>query len=195
MAETAFRHAHLDIFIAMILSMFGALSFHGQDFVSTLWAQRQLYYFLFYFLLLKSRPEHNFLTRTIFFLGTIYIVLYIVQTLIYPVTILSCKMFFDRGTLRIFMPGTGLMQMGYFLALYRFFEAYKKRYIVYIIGTLIVLILVGSRQSMAAIVLISNNELRKSVGKAGQKMVKNYTWDKVAADLRKRYSMALETQA
>ncbi len=142
-------------FLAMVISMFGAYSFHGQDFVKTLWAQRQLYYFLFYFLLLKSKPDYDFLTRTIFFLGTIYIIIYIVQTLIFPVTILSCTMFFDRGTLRIFMPGTGLMQMGYFLALYRFFDAYKKRYLIYIIGTLIVLILVGSRQSMAAIALIT----------------------------------------
>lgn len=142
-------------FVAMIISMFGAYMFHNQDFVSTLWGQRALYYYFFYFLLLKSKPEYKFITWTIFLLGTLFIIIYIVQTLIYPHTILNCTMRIDRNTLRIYMPGTGLMQMAYFLALYRFFQDYRKRYLIYILGTLIVLVLLGSRQSMAAIALIT----------------------------------------
>ncbi len=42
-------------------------------------------------------------------------------------------------------------------------------------------------------VLISDKVLRKRVGEAGQKLVKNYTWEKVAGNLRKHYIMALES--
>ena len=95
------------IYSAMIISMLAALAFWDQSLPVTLWAQKALYFYLIYFLLSKLRPHPDFIIDMIIALGVVFMVIYIVQNIVYPFEIVSYRLFVDRGTIRIFMPGGG----------------------------------------------------------------------------------------
>ena len=143
------------IFLATLISMFAAYGYRNQDIPVTLWAQRGIYYYLFYFLLSKLRLHPDFIVKMIIYLGTVYMVIYIAQNIVYPFELISYELFADRGTLRIFMPGAGYLQLGYFLSLYLFFQDYKMKNLLYIVGALVVFVLIGSRQLLGSIGLVT----------------------------------------
>ncbi len=145
----------LILLFGVFLSMFGALAFHEQSMSMTLWGERFIFFYIFYFLLSKLRIEPDYIIKFCLVLGFAFSIFYIVQYAIYPRAIVSAKMFNDRGTLRIFMPGSGYLVIGYFIALYSFFKNYKIIYLVYLILALIVYILLGTRQVLASVVLVT----------------------------------------
>ena len=61
----------------------------------------------------------------------------------------------DRGTLRIFMPGAGYLVIAYFIWLYYTFKAFKVRYVVFLLLSLGVFVLLGTRQVIASMLLLS----------------------------------------
>ncbi len=81
--------------------------------------------------------------------------LYIGQYLVFPTVLIKSKMFIDRGTLRIFMPGAGFLVIAYFIWLYSFFKTYKIRYILLLLAAWAVFILLGTRQVIGAMLLLS----------------------------------------
>lgn len=143
------------LLVSALVSTFAAYGFWNQNLEVTLWAQRSMYFYLFYFLLSKFRLHPDILMKAIIFLGGVYMLIYIGQSIIYPIKLVSYRVFSDRGTLRIFMPGAGYLQLGYYLCLYLFFRDYKLSNLAYVIGALVVFVLVGSRQLLASIGLIT----------------------------------------
>lgn len=143
------------IFIAMAVSMFAAYAYQDQAISVTLWSQRAIYYYLFYFLLSRFRLHPEFIMKLITYFGAIYMAIYIVQNIVYPYELISYRLFSDRSTLRIFMPGAGYYQLGYYLCLYLFFKNHRISNLLYILCALVVTVLLGSRQLIASLVLIT----------------------------------------
>ena len=145
----------LIIMVGIIISMFGAMAFHEQSFGLSVWGSRFVFFYLFYFLLSKLRLEPDYIIRFSILLGFTYMILYIVQHTIFPREILSARMFYDRGTLRIFMPGSNYLVMAYFICFYYLFKKFKLKYLIYLLLSLIVYILLGTRQVIASVGLVT----------------------------------------
>ncbi|MBN2215325.1 MAG: hypothetical protein JW723_13890 [Bacteroidales bacterium] len=150
-----FRIEIILIWIAVILSMFGAYYFHHQNFGITAIAQRAMYFYIFYFLLLKIKCKPELLVKTIFFISLLLIIIYLFQTIIYPHEILYSKMGYDRGTLRIFIPGLGYLVIAYFYTLNRFLNNLHYKYLIFCFAALVIFILSGTRQLLGSIFLIT----------------------------------------
>ena len=145
----------LILLFGVLLSMFGAMGFHEQSFSLTIWGERFIFFYIFYFLLSKLKPDPDFIIKVSLILGFTYSIIYLAQYIIYPHAIVSAYMFMDRGTLRIFMPGSGYLVLGYFICLYYFFKEYKVIYLIYLLLSLIIFILLGTRQVIASVGLVT----------------------------------------
>ena len=141
--------------IAVIISMFGAYYFHQQSFSITLLTQRSMYFFLIYFTLFHLRPTFSYIENLFLALGIIYCFLYIMQFIIYPISLINSKMFIDRGTLRIFMPGAGYMFISYFIGLVKYFSTRNIKYLLISLLAMIVVTLLGTRQVLASVILLT----------------------------------------
>jgi hypothetical protein len=153
--EKMFTIPVLIIFLCLIISSFAANYFYNQPLLSTLFGQFELYLFLFYFLLHKIKPSLEALTNMFVILGLIYCLIYFVQFLIYPKLILTCGMFKDRGTLRIFMPGIDYMVSAYYIILSRYIIKNKAKLLLLLIPILVVLFLMGTRQALGIVLLMT----------------------------------------
>lgn len=143
------------ILISVAFSMLGAYAFQDQAFSVTVLAQRVIYFYLIYFLLHYLKVSNEFIRKTIVVLAIAYIILYVTQYLVYPTALIKSKMFIDRGTLRIFMPGAGFLVIAYFIWLYSFFKTYKIKYVILLLASLAVFVLLGTRQVIAAVLLLT----------------------------------------
>lgn len=143
------------ILVSVAFSMLGAYAFQDQSFSVTVLAQRVIYFYLIYFLLHYLKISNEFITKTITVLAIAYMVLYVAQYLVYPTALIKSKMFIDRGTLRIFMPGAGFLVIAYFIWLYSFFKTYKLKYVILLLASLAVFVLLGTRQVIAAVLLLT----------------------------------------
>jgi|WetSurSiteA1Bulk_404760.scaffolds.fasta_scaffold00747_5 hypothetical protein len=143
------------ILFSVVLSMFGAYYFHKQDFAVTAVAQRFIYFIMFYPLLHVLKPKPEFLIKLIIILGIFYAVLYIIQILIYPTELVSAKIFVDRETLRISLPGSGFLMLAYLIGLSRLIKTNNLKYLLLCLLSLIVLALLGTRQVIAPAALVT----------------------------------------
>jgi hypothetical protein len=143
------------IFISVIISMFGAYLFQNQSFANTAYGQKAIYFYLIYFLLHLMKMEDDFVIKTILSLGLVYIALYLLQYFIYPVEITRTKMFMDRGTVRIFLAGAGYLVVAYFIWLYLAVKEYKLKYVFFLLLALGIFVLLGTRQILATVFLLT----------------------------------------
>lgn len=143
------------ILLAVILSMFGAYVFHGQGFKTTSIVQRYMYYFLFYFFLHQIKPDPNFILKLFIYFGITYASIYLLQFLIFPVNLVQSKAFYDRGTLRIFFPGSSFLFITFFFSIIQYFLTKNKLYLFFILLAFIIFILLGTRQVLFTVVFIS----------------------------------------
>jgi hypothetical protein len=143
------------VFISLILSMFGAYIFHGQDFKTTALVQRYMYFFLFYFFLHQLKPDPYFLMRLFVYFGLTYAGLYFLQFMVHPFSIVQSKAFYDRGTLRIFFPGANFLFITFFLSIIQYFLTRNRIYIYFILIGFIIFILLGTRQVLFTVILVT----------------------------------------
>jgi hypothetical protein len=143
------------IFISLLISTFAANYFHNQPFISTLLSQFDFYLFLFYFVLHKLKPKLEKLLDMIIIVGQIYCLIYFAQYIIYPKLILSCGILTDRGTVRIFMPGIAYMVSAFYIILSRYFITNKPKLLFQLIPILVVLFLLGTRQTLGIVLLMT----------------------------------------
>jgi hypothetical protein len=135
--------------------MFGAYYFHKQSFAITAITQRFIYFLLFYSLLHVLKPKPKELINIILYIGIIFAVLYLIQSLIYPVKLYSGIMRLDRGTLRIAMEGSGFLFLAYLIGLTQFIKTYDIKYLLICILTIVIFILLGTRQIIAPAALVT----------------------------------------
>jgi hypothetical protein len=153
--KAGFRFEMGLIFFAVVISMFGAYYFHKQSFAITAVTQRFIYFFIFYAFLHVLKPKPEDLIRIIVYFGVVYAIFYIIQTLIYPRLLFDAKIFRDRGTLRIFIPGSGFLFLAYLIGLSRFIKTYNTKHIFLCTLALIVFVLLGTRQVIAPATIVT----------------------------------------
>ncbi len=144
-----FRQPVFLIFTGVFLSMVIAQAYHNQSYMLTFWAQRFMYYYLFYFFLHILRPDTKELEKVILTLGIVYAISYLFQYAIYPTAIFDVRQDVDRGTIRIFIPGSSFMGLSLFMCLHRFYTSNKLRYIFLVLLFFSILILIGTRYALA----------------------------------------------
>jgi hypothetical protein len=135
--------------------MFGAYYFHQQGFAITAVTQRFIYFLLFYPLLHVLKPKPEELIRIVIYLGIIYAVIYLLQKMAYPMKLVDAKLFIDRATLRITIAGSGLLLIAYLVGLTKFIKTYDIRYFLLCLLSLVIFVLLGSRQVIAPAVLMA----------------------------------------
>jgi len=139
----------LCLLFGVFLSMYTAFSEHAQPFGVSIWANRYLYYFLFYFLLHLLFVSPKELERLIFIIGVIYALAFLVQYLLYPTMLFDVRMGIERGTIRIFIPGLAFLNLAYFIALQRVLYKNSLMYLGFMVLFLIVYLLTGTRSIIA----------------------------------------------
>lgn len=143
------------IILSIILSSFAASYFHNQSFSITSYAQRGVYFILFYYLLHNFRFTNEFVIRGIFIIAFIYIAFYLLQTFAYPTQITHTRASYDRGTIRIFIPGAGYLILAFFISLNRFLKTNSFKYLLFIALAAIIFVLLGTRQVLASVGLMA----------------------------------------
>lgn len=143
------------IFISVIFSMYLALNQHDQSILLSLYEQRNIYYYLVYFLLHLIKVNPKDLKRIIIILGLIYVLFYFLQIVLFPFEIFETEIGESRGTLRIFLPGITFLMISYYYALQKFLESNKFPYFLLIILTLVIIILLGGRSLLAITVFVT----------------------------------------
>ncbi len=149
-----FRQPLFLILTGVFLSMIIAQSFHSQSFALTFWAQRYMYFYVFYFFLHILKPDIKDLEKIILTLGFLYAASYIVQFLIFPTTIFDVRQGAERGTIRIFIPGSSFLRLALFYYLHRFYTQNRIRDVYPVVIFLSILILQGTRYGLSATVLV-----------------------------------------
>ena len=143
------------IFTGVLLSMIGAYAFHNQGFEVSLWAQRFMYFYLFYFFLHLLKLPINQIEKIIFIFGLAYAFGFLLQYVIYPTTLFDVRIDPSRGTVRIFIPGFSFMLLAFFFSLQNIFYKNSVRHGIYLLLFFSILVLSGTRQVIANISLIS----------------------------------------
>ena len=86
-------------------------------------------------------------------LGYGYCIIYTIQFLVYPIQFVYSTILVDRGTIRVFMPGSEYVFTGYFILIGRFFMTRNPKHLVLILPYVIILLLMGTRQMIGSLVL------------------------------------------
>ncbi len=133
----------------VLISMYTAYAYHGQQVVISLWANRYMYFFLFYFVLHVLQVSPKYLERLLFLAGVIYALAFILQYLIYPTELFDVRMGVERGTIRIFIPGLALLNMAYLIALQKVLYKNSLPYLGFLVLFLAVFVLTGTRSIIA----------------------------------------------
>jgi hypothetical protein len=141
------------IFIAVFLSMFTAFFAFRQNFQVTLFSQRDIYFYLFYFTLHVLKPEKKEFQRLIIYMGLIYLIAYLIQYFSFPTEIFDVTMRKERGTVRVYLEGSGYAMIAYYLCLQIFYTTNKFKYLFLAILFLIPIILFGARSALLTIVI------------------------------------------
>jgi hypothetical protein len=143
------------MFIGIIVSSLSCSYIHDQSLVLTIYQQRSTYFLLFYFVLHFMRPNPHWIKDLIFYFAIAGAIIYLLQYFAYPFRITETKMFYDRGTLRIFLPGSTFLHLGYFLSIDQYFRNKELKYGIGALLLFVIAILSGFRMILALYVLIT----------------------------------------
>jgi hypothetical protein len=88
-------------------------------------------------------------------LGLFYSIYFILQYIAYPSLITDAKVFEQRGTIRINLPGVNFRHIAFFIAIQRFFTSYKMKYGLLALLIFTVAVLSGFRTVLATYLLLT----------------------------------------
>ncbi len=142
------------IFLSVLSSMITASYVREQSFQITLFAERAIFYYFFYFLLhqLKIRPSHLEIIFVGF--GILHIILYLAAVFCLSENLFDVFMMSDRGTIRIYLKGSDYLALCYFMSMYLLLKTNRIKYLIYMLGAFSIFILLGGRQTMALMILV-----------------------------------------
>jgi len=135
--------------------MYTAYAYHGQPVAISLWANRYMCFFLFYFVLHLLQVSPKYLERLLFFAGVMYALAFLLQYAVYPTQLFDVRMGVERGTIRIFIPGLALLNMAYFIALQRVLYKNSMPYLGFLLLFLVVFLLTGTRSIIAGPAIVT----------------------------------------
>lgn len=142
------------ILISVITSMFTAYLIRDQSFGQTIFAQRALYFYLFYFLLHRLKIEPKDLEKMFIGFSILYVLFYFIQSAAYPRIIFDAYVREDRGTIRIYMAGSCYLTVAFFISVQNFLRAYRFKFLVLFLILFSVVILNAGRQTIAIMTLV-----------------------------------------
>ena len=142
------------IFISFFTSMIMANYDRDQTIPQSLFAQRALFYYLFYFLLHQMRIRPRDLEWIIISFGILHGVLFILQYLAYPTILFNTFIIIGRGTIRIYLPGSDYLAICFFMSIMAFLRTNKPKYLLYMLLSFSVFVLLGGRQTMALMAFV-----------------------------------------
>lgn len=157
------------MFVSIFLSLFAAYYFHDQPILLTLWAQRYMFLYFVYFFLHVIKLSVKQVERLLLFVALAYVAVYFLQYAIYPLKIVNVRIDFDRGTVRIFIPGLAFMMIMFYRFLQEFYYRKSMKDILYVMLFFSILILLGSRAGISmtafvvAIALIFGRQIKSKV--------------------------------
>jgi len=137
------------IYVGVALSMFTAYAEHGQSFGVSLWAQRFMYFYLFYFFLHVLQLDVKQIEKIIVFFGLLYVAAYVVQYVAHPRILFDVRIDPSRGTIRIFLPGLSFLILAFFLSMQEVFQRNSVRHMIYMLLFFSIIVLSGTRQVTA----------------------------------------------
>lgn len=143
------------LIIGVIPSFFIARSYHDQNFMISMFANRFILFYLLYFFVHLFNISVRYILRLIIIVGLIAVVLYYIQFFIYPARIMNINLLEGRGTIRLFVPGMICTQVAYFYFLNQFFANNKPVNLLFSLLTLSIFILQGTRQLIFAMVFLT----------------------------------------
>lgn len=152
------KHYYIEIlliFLGVVLSMFMAHWGHDQSLGTTLVAQRFMYFYLVYWVLHSIKITIDDVESVIYWLGLTYSVFYLLQFFAYPNLVFDVRIAEDRETIRIFLSGFTFLILSYYLILNRLFESFAIWKLVSILFFLSILILMGTRQVIFSVLLLT----------------------------------------
>lgn len=138
------------LLLSSIPSYFIAYSYHKQDFIFSVYANRALLFYLLYFFLHLYKVPVKDIFRIIIVTGIFAVLLYYVQLALYPKFIMEVVSMESRGTLRLFVAGMICTIFAYFYFLNRYFESLSYKDLFFSLLCLSVFILQGTRQIIFA---------------------------------------------
>jgi hypothetical protein len=142
------------ILLSLVSSMFMAYYSREQPLGETLYAQRAVYYYLFYFMLHQLRIEARDLERIIIAFALVHVALYLLQFFAYPTILFDAYIRADRGTIRIYLTGGDYMSLALYFGVQHFFRSNRFLYLWLVLLILVIFILMGGRQVLATIALM-----------------------------------------
>ena len=148
-----FSTAILLIMLSLLSSMVTAYVVRDQRIIHTLLAQTPLYYYFLYFLLHQLRFDLKDVEKIIVFFAFVYIGLHFLQTILYPKIIFNSRVFAERGTIRVYLPGAHYISVGFYLYLQRFLRSNKMKYILFLLLIFSVFVMRAGRQPLAILLL------------------------------------------
>jgi hypothetical protein len=158
--DSSFRFKHnftpqiIIIFLSLPFSMYIASKFHNQNLSVSLYAQRSIYYYLLYFTLHQIKIKPKDFEKLFIYFAIVYVLFYLLQYALYPGKILfNCRISEERGTLRIFIAGLPYLIICYFFSLQYLLVKFQIKYMILLLVSLIIMILLGSRGLLFAVVI------------------------------------------
>jgi len=142
------------IFVSFFTSLFMASYDRDQSISATLFAQRALFFYLFYYLLHQLRMRPRDLELIIIFFGILHAALFLLQYMVYPKLLFNAFIFVGRGTIRIYLAGSDYLVICFFMSLMAFLKTSKPRYMFFTLLSFSIFVLLGGRQTMALMVLV-----------------------------------------
>ncbi len=143
------------ILLSLLPSMMMAAYNYDQSLISSLYEQRDIYYYMLYFLLHRMNVRPKFLEKLILYISIIYLLFYLLQYIMYPRIIFDVSIKESRDTLRIALPGAGFALVNYFLCLHKAFRSKYWSLLLINILTFIVFILLGGRQVVFMLIFVT----------------------------------------
>ncbi len=150
-----FKKAIIVFLIGIFLNVLSAYLNNGQSPRDTLLSFGPYYFILFYFFLHMVGPKTEELENIIIAFGVIYAILYIYQSVKFPVQIFDGSMYRDRGTIRIRIEGSGFLMFAYFLLLNKYLIKRKIPHIIIALFLFLIMIKSGFRTLILGGILIS----------------------------------------
>lgn len=143
------------IMLGVFTGMISAYAFHGQDIQISLWAQRFMYFYLFYFFLHILKIPVEQIEKLVFVFALVYVGAYLLQYAVYPRELFEVRLDPSRGTLRIFLPGLSFLFLSYFISLQKVLYKNSLKHALLMLLFLSVIVMSGGRQLLANISLVS----------------------------------------
>jgi hypothetical protein len=122
-----------NIFVLLVLSMLSAYLFWGQDFSVSYRVVAVYLAIVYFFFLIKERPDLGFIEKVLWFFCIHYVLLWMYGVYKAPELVFGLdrdgQVSDERGFFRLFIPGKTIIVLGYFMALNKYNDSKKIKWI------------------------------------------------------------------